>query len=762
MNSITLKKEDFCNAELYVAKKELIKKPILSWNRVYDYQDEISYVIEFDGNEYVNNISFNNKKANWQVPFDLERRKIYKWRVKAYDGYEYSDYSKYQYLQLVDYDIKSLLSFVDVKTDNVKNGNEILSCELNVTKTVFNSDLMSYIIVERVKKVLPCEIKVKIPDDLILSSSIEIKKRNYDFISSEIFIKTKNLLPPKGPLGVNMQSDFDYITGNQSPTFSWWKSLDELFNDDIEYEIEVSKTPFFTEDLIFSQKNIKNPISNQMVYPLPIRLEKGTYYWRVRSTDNINYSSWVYGSKFTIDYTIKDLNAEIFVTNNFKRESLLAEIVVKPKEVLMAKINVWGMENNFLPSVTQVWGKKSEKLDSEIFIYLGPKIQSLESELYISNGKLVSEIEIFPAGTHLRNVLEAEIEIKKAYWQLARLNIIPKSFSTLECETEILLRQDRVLFSTINVFNQKTTSNIEASINITKPVYYNGNNCLEAELNVNKTVWKYTESDLLAKIILPLKIVIQEQKTAELNVLKRDYYNLDCEVDVKSKKLYPVKIYSKQDSTHWNNNNRIEFSWEPHQENDFLVGYIMQFNNIPDYVPELGKDYYEHNNGEKTFLAKVFDVSGEYYFHIIGFDDKYRKTPVSHYKILYNNKPEAPEHLMINGIEFSEETKVVSKNEENIFSWEQSYDKDENDFKKVKYELMICNKSNFEYPDYISELLEDNFLKISFKNNNFYGKYYWRVRGFDGKEYGEWSRISSFVVNKEPSIPTDIGFFPKN
>lgn len=761
MSSITLKREDFCNAELYVAKKELTKKPILSWNRVYDYQDEISYVIEFDGTEYVNNIYFNNKKANWQIPFDLERRKIYKWRVKAYDGYEYSDYSKFQYIQLVDYDIRSLLSFIDVKTDNVKNGNETLSCELNITKTIFNADLMSCVVVERVKKVLPCEIEVNIPNDLFLSSSIEIKKRNYDFISSEIFIKTKNLLPPKGPLGIDMQSEIDYTTGNQSPTFSWWKSLDELFNDGIEYEIEVSKNPFFTDNLIFFQKNIKNPISNQMVYPLPIRLEKGIYYWRVRSTDNINYSNWVYGSQFTIDYTIEELNAEIFVTNNFTRESLLSEIVVKPKEFLLSEIEVWGIGNDLLPSITQVWAKKSEKLDAEIFIYFGPEIQFLESEIYIYNSKLASEIEVFPVGTHLRYVLDAEIEIKQAYLQYARLNVIPKSLSTLNCEMKVLLRKDVILPSTINIFNQKTNSIVEAFINVTKPSYYKESSVLMAEMEIKKTVWTYCEFDLSAKIILPIHIKLQDEIMSELNVLKRNYYNLECEVDIKSRKLYPVKIYSEQDSTHWNNNNRIEFSWEPHQENHFLVGYIMQFNNIPDYIPELGLDYYEHKNGEKTFLAKVFDVSGEYYFHIIGFDDKYRKTPVSHYKILYNNKPEAPKHLMINGIEFSEEKKVVCKNEENTFSWEQSYDKDENDFEKVKYELMICNKSNFEYPDYTSELLEDNFLKISFKNNNFYGEYYWRVRGFDGKEYGEWSKISSFIINNPPSTPTDIEFFGK-
>ena len=62
MNVQTLKKECVCNAEIYLAKKHIIKRPILSWNRVFDLQDKISYVIEFDGEEYTENIIFQNEK----------------------------------------------------------------------------------------------------------------------------------------------------------------------------------------------------------------------------------------------------------------------------------------------------------------------------------------------------------------------------------------------------------------------------------------------------------------------------------------------------------------------------------------------------------------------------------------------------------------------------------------------------------------------------------------------------------------------------
>ena len=77
MNIQTLKKECDCIAELFLAKKYLTDTPVLSWNRVYDSQDMISYVVEFDGIEYDNNIMFlDEKKANWKVPFSLKKQKI--------------------------------------------------------------------------------------------------------------------------------------------------------------------------------------------------------------------------------------------------------------------------------------------------------------------------------------------------------------------------------------------------------------------------------------------------------------------------------------------------------------------------------------------------------------------------------------------------------------------------------------------------------------------------------------------------------------
>ena len=240
------------------------------------------------------------------------------------------------------------------------------------------------------------------------------------------------------------------------------------------------------------------------------------------------------------------------------------------------------------------------------------------------------------------------------------------------------------------------------------------------------------------------------------------YNDVCCEITVKDMKLYPVTVFCNRKQEEWSSESNVVFHWEPNKKNDFLVGYVMNFNQISNYIPELGKDYYEHENGLKTFNAKIFDISGEYYFHIQGFDKYYNKTPVVHYKILYNNPPDPPTELSLNGIRFFKNGEKISKFEKNLFSWTHSYDKDENDFGNLKYELVICKKSNFENVDYNSGLINKNYFELNFDNQSFFGKIFWKVRSYDGKQYSDWSRISSFEVNNEPTVPTDIKFFKKN
>lgn len=845
MNKISIKKKELmCNAEIYLVKHTSINKPILSWKRVYDLQDEISYVIEFNGVEYNNNIIFiDENTANWEVPFELVNGKIYQWRVKAFDGYEYSDYSKTQYIQYKNSDNSSLMSFINVKTSKRYFSSSDLNSQMDVKKTVFNSSVGANIYVDKVKRFLPSEINISISPQMFLSSLIDVKKRNIDFLYSEIFIKTRKMLPPKGPLLVEMQSDFDFSTGNQKPLFSWWKSLDELFYDNITYEIQIDNSQFFINPL-FCAKNIKNSISEQMVYPLPEKLDQDTYYWRIRSTDGINDSEWVYGVPFTIDYTYENIEAEINVVKKLLREDLVSEVVVEPKKILFSEVEVYGIGNSFVPCFTTVWSKTNEQLLSELYIYVGNAIEQLNSEVYVeykfsdllnqksriyvypvetleceldlcqkllygelhvlkeglytSKDNLFAEIEVQKIETlnsqievyHsqlnseiyveptdamifmcseievLKNVIFAEVDVYNARAEesiSSYIEVYSVEKSELISDVTVLSHKEEYLDSIISVFKQSTISNVSARINVVKTIYFEAIENIFAEMNVIKKPETLEKTEkLLAKINVSKRIFIEEHLKSELNVLYKEYFDLNSELDVKSQKMLPVNVFSNQESNQWYNNNEIYFWWEVDDRNkDVVCGYIMEFNQDPDYIPELGKDYYEHNHGTNMFKAEVYDNSGEYYFHILSFDKHYRLSPVFHYKILYNNKPDAPENLRINNKILIQENKFISKSEKNIFSWDKSFDKDQNDFNNIKYEFMICDEPNFEYPDYISELLEDNSIELSFNYNNFSGLYYCRVRAFDGKEYSEWSKIYSFFVNTAPTTPSDISFFEK-
>ena len=537
MNIQTLKKECDCQAELFLAKKYLTETPVLSWNRVCDLQDEISYVVEFDGIEYDSDIILKNeKKANWIVPFNLKKQKIYAWRVKAFDGYEYSDYSPYQYLQYVDIDTKSLESTIDVTINNRKQGNEFLNSEINISKTVFQSWLKARVNVEHVKKFLPSEINVSLSPQMFLSSSIEVKKRNFDFLSSEIYIRTKNLLPPKGPLGVDMQSEFDYITGNQSPTFSWWKSLDELFSNEIIYEIQISSEMSFMNAIEFSATNIKNPISDQMVYPLPIKLKTGTYYWRVRASDSINNSEWVYGSQFTIDKTTEGIDAEIYVVDIFDRSQIVSSINVKPKELIGAEILVWGKDNNFLPAITTVWSKTIKRLNAEIGVYIGRAEINVFSEIYVNykyseeqslksriqvnsvpylmsclevfNNQISSEIEVLKEKIRFAEIAVYPTEVKAI--QEGEIEIIPSEVNQIQ-ESELDVLKDNLIFSEIMVYTSREE------------------NCIFSELEIYPKSFSGVESEILVAKpgghLLICNMYIFNQHTearifAEINILK--------------------------------------------------------------------------------------------------------------------------------------------------------------------------------------------------------------------------------------------------
>lgn len=753
MNVInTLKKESVCDAEIYVAKKHLINRPVLSWNRVYDLQDNISYIVEFDGKEYECKEIKDEKKILWKVPIELERNKIYSWRVKSYDGYEYSDYSKTQYLQYSNYDQRYLSSYIYVK--EIQNSD--IEAEVEVLMKTGNDSLNAEISIVSAKKFQPCVIDVEICRQTILPSIIEVKNRDCRQLNAELFIKTKKLLPPKGPLAVDMQSEMNYVTGDLTPIFSWWKSLDELFSDDIYYEIQIGKDMFFDEDnLVFQKSDIKNPISDQMVYPLPYCLEKGTYCWRVRACDDINKSEWAYGTDFTIDFSTDNLEAEIFVMEYLQRQDLEAEIFIKDKYILESEIQVKGHGNCFMPCITRVWAKKSEFLECSIH-FSQEGWNDLLASIDVYGSQLKCELDVYPQNTIYNNYLLCECVVPTRDYLPAKLEVPLKGFSEINPLLFVKAKSDGYLESEIFILKNKLDIELEAEINI---VSFQDQDFLGAYIDIHKTKYYTYESTLSAKLNIPVHVKIEKTLKSQLEVLLREEDDLEAFVNVEAIKQHTIKIICEQEEDKWYNNNKVGFSWEFNYGN--IIGYVMQFNDDKDYIPKLGRDYYEHEHGNKMFVANVHDISGEYYFHILGFDENYNKTPVSHYRILYNNAPTPPKHLRVNGEEFSDNGKIVSKKEENIFSWDNSFDKDQNDSRNIKYELVICNKQDFEYLDYESGFLEENQLKISFRYLNLSGKYYWKVRTFDGKEYSEWSEISTFIINKPPSIPTDIEFFSK-
>ena len=116
-----IKESDYIESSISIAHKTTNNRPTLHWRESFDFQDNINYEIEFDGVIYNDNFSIQNGFVKWKVPFDLTLNKIYPWKVRAFDGYEYSQWSDYGYLLYSNVYYRDLIAFTNVDSKNVKN-----------------------------------------------------------------------------------------------------------------------------------------------------------------------------------------------------------------------------------------------------------------------------------------------------------------------------------------------------------------------------------------------------------------------------------------------------------------------------------------------------------------------------------------------------------------------------------------------------------------------------------------------------------------
>lgn len=73
--------------------------------------------------------------------------------------------------------------------------------------------------------------------------------------------------------------------------FNWNRAFDVNLSQTVLYDIQISSHPVFTEDSIFHEVNGIQADINDVNYFYG-KMDAGTYYWRVRSYDDLDYSDW--------------------------------------------------------------------------------------------------------------------------------------------------------------------------------------------------------------------------------------------------------------------------------------------------------------------------------------------------------------------------------------------------------------------------------------------------------------------------------------
>ena len=96
------------------------------------------------------------------------------------------------------------------------------------------------------------------------------------------------------------------LTGDSSPSFSWFNSSD-VDDSDLSYVLEVSNFSDFSV-VVFSFVDVPEGSS---VTSLVVDLVDGSYFWRVLATDNVSNSSWSESRYFTVDSAYPSVSDEL-------------------------------------------------------------------------------------------------------------------------------------------------------------------------------------------------------------------------------------------------------------------------------------------------------------------------------------------------------------------------------------------------------------------------------------------------------------------
>ena len=302
------------------------------------------------------------------------------------------------------------------------------------------------------------------------------------------------------------------------------------------------------------------------------------------------------------------------------------------------------------------------------------------------------------------------------------------------------------------------TSDILAQIDIIEQSY------LAAPVMAQIYVRQNATSDVPSQIsvvvhLIPCQITIQTPNQTS---------DIPCQIYMRPDVPGPVtNLTANVPNGVYTTTSSITFTWGPATAAITPVGlYAYMLDVFPTSAASATWTTTDTNPADMTAsydLTQAGYGTADYYFHVAARNTADDMGPVTTYAVFYNHPPTQPggSYMRLNGVDTIATHPIISASTSasNVLSWSPSTDVD-ND--ALTYEVQVASESDFG----LDPRTEASSIVIDATNvpSNLWvvtpmvksGSWFWRTRGYDGKQYSAWSQTGGFVVNSPPGRVTGL------
>lgn len=537
---------------------------------------------------------------------------------------------------------------------------------------------------------------------------------NLGFITTHYTVKYNHVPTVVEPV-LLVEGEASPVISTVAPTFSWGNASDADQLDVISYNIQVSTSQTF-QTITMNYEDVEqtsNSSRTSFEVPLGSRLPgKGRYYWRVRAYDGKQHGEWTDGNSFEVVPVTSALAAAISIPvrgmSNFK-----ASVNIIGHYELQAEIYVFNGDNRSdLGAKATVSRRSGASIVASITV---PKTIGLNASLRISPyGNLPARMRIVGVAGHTT--------------VSARINVCSKSSTNLIAMIRVGKPSMASILARITI---SSTSNLDARITVYDTDHFGFIDEFSSDIKSKIWISKYAYKYLAGKIT-----TIADRPGT-------------------------IAISANVPASTWQGTGDIVFIW---------TATTAHWSGIEGYYTELDRsgstgasDSFQKTEGfTRSFSLDMEDGAGIYYFHVAAKADNGTFGPTSHYAVWYNHVPtNTTPPMTVNRVDSISSAPVVSRTSGLMLEWGQSYDSDDTD--SITYLVQISRTANFGVDNYgVPGIMYEQGGIGTFKHTVaggtlVSGKYYWRVKAFDGHQYSpSWGPVASFSINSPPSVPSNL------